>query len=230
MKMIYDFNGNEINVGDRVEKARVYNPEKYCKHGGSSGEVPIGTRGTIQGICSDYVRVVFDSGKDWQVDKDELNRVYCEKDFDFILDSVSNKVRVGDIVERINTPHMGVKIGDRFKVSCINQTLGLVRDENGTGHDNCNIKLSVANTIVKGEVVPNTTCRMEGTKMEIKDMKKQNITEAKKQFDVEKNNAEIEDAKRALRLATDKINEIDRQIKTYEESKKPYLEILGYFK
>jgi hypothetical protein len=229
--MVNDFNGNEIKVGDRVEKARVYSPEKYCRHGGSSGEVPIGTRGTIRGICSDYVRVVFDSGKDWQVDKDEINRVYCEKDFDFTLDSVGNKVRVGDIVERINNSHMGVKIGDRFKVMCINKSFGLVRDENETGHDSLNIKLVVANTIVKGDIVaPNTTCRTEGNKMEIKDMKKQNINEAKKQFDVEKNNAEVEDAKRALRLATDKINEIDRQIKTYEESKKPYLEILGYFK
>lgn len=67
-------------------------------------------------------------------------------------------------------------------------------------------------------------------KMELKDVKQTNLVEAKKQFDLAKANEEVEFAKQQLRVATDKINEYDRQIKQLEEMKKPYLETLAKFK
>ena len=66
--------------------------------------------------------------------------------------------------------------------------------------------------------------------MEMDKIKKTNLAEAKKQFNEERKNAEIEYAKRQLRMATDEVNSIDRQIKELEDKKKPYLEILEKFK
>jgi len=69
----------------------------------------------------------------------------------------------------------------------------------------------------------------EENKMELKDLKKENLDEAKKQYKEEKKNAEIEFAKIELRNATDNINSLDRQIKSLEEQKKPYLEKIKTF-
>jgi len=68
-----------------------------------------------------------------------------------------------------------------------------------------------------------------GEKMELKELKKENIKEAEKQYKEEKKNAEIEFAKNELRNATDNINSLDRQIKSLEEQKKPYLEKIKMF-
>ena len=70
---------------------------------------------------------------------------------------------------------------------------------------------------------------MEENKMELKELKKENIKEAEKQFKEDKKNAEIEFAKTELRNATDQINNLDRQIKSLEEQKKPYLEKIKIF-
>jgi hypothetical protein len=70
---------------------------------------------------------------------------------------------------------------------------------------------------------------MEENKMELKELKKENIKEAEKQFKEDKKNAEIEFAKTELRSATDNINELDRQIKALEERKKPYLDKIKMF-
>jgi len=232
--MTKDFNGNELRVGDRVEKAREYKPPMYCKFGGGATEVPIGSRGTIEILDPDNITlwVRFDNKKYWHIDRDELNRVYTEQDFNFVLDSVGNKVRAGDIVERLNNTHGNKHPGDRFKVINIKSCGSPFLDENNFSHDTPNIKLVVANTIVKEQVVekPLSVIKTEGNKMELKDMKKENIKEAKKKFQEETTNAEIEDAKYKLRNATDSILAIDRQIKVLEDSKKPYLEILEHFK
>jgi len=235
-----DFNGNELRVGDRVEKAREYKPYFYCRFGGGATEVPIGSRGTIEKIYADETLWVrFDNKKCWQIDRDELNRVYTEQDFkkdlDYVLDSVGNKIRAGDMVERINSHHGRYGRGDIFKVKLLNphDSCPIIDDENYS-HEIANIRLVVKNTIVKGDVVPNNVCKYinltEGTKMELKDMKKDNIKEAKKKFQEETTNAEIEEAKSKLRYATDSILAIDRDIKRLEDSKKPHLEILEHFK
>lgn len=70
---------------------------------------------------------------------------------------------------------------------------------------------------------------MGETKMELKEIKKSNLIEAAKQFNEEKKNAEIEYAKQKYREAVDKINEIERQIKQLEESKKQYTETTKIF-
>jgi 3-methyladenine DNA glycosylase/8-oxoguanine DNA glycosylase len=64
----------------------------------------------------------------------------------------------------------------------------------------------------------------EETTMELKDLKKENLKEAEKQYKEEKKNAEIEFAKTELRNIMDKLNELDRQIKSLEEQKKQYLD------
>ena len=66
--------------------------------------------------------------------------------------------------------------------------------------------------------------------MEIKDIKIKNLKEAKAQFEKEQANAEIEYAKKELRTATDKVDELDRYIKQYQEDKKPHLETIAKFK
>ena len=67
-------------------------------------------------------------------------------------------------------------------------------------------------------------------KMEIKDMNKKNLVEAKKQFEEEKTNAEIVEAKRMLRDATDSIDSLNRQIKDLEDAKKQHADIVKNFK
>ncbi len=74
-----------------------------------------------------------------------------------------------------------------------------------------------------------STKQNEATNMELKNVKKNNLKEAKKQFDAEKANEEIAFAKQELLRATNEIDRLDREIKQREESKKPYLEILEKF-
>ena len=70
----------------------------------------------------------------------------------------------------------------------------------------------------------------EEKKMKLEDMKAKNIKKAQKQFNEEKANEEVNEAKHQLRNATDEINRLDREIRAREEAKKPYLEILAKFK
>jgi len=71
---------------------------------------------------------------------------------------------------------------------------------------------------------------MEGTKMELKDMKEENLKEAKDQVEKDKNNAEVEYAKEEYRRLTDKLDAIDRNIKSLQEDKKEVEELLKPFK
>lgn len=67
-------------------------------------------------------------------------------------------------------------------------------------------------------------------KMELKELDKKNLKEAKKQFEEERANAEIEYAKEQLRKATDKSNEYAREIKRLKELKKEQDEIIAQVK
>jgi hypothetical protein len=67
-------------------------------------------------------------------------------------------------------------------------------------------------------------------KMELKNIKTTNLKEAKRQYEEEKKNAEIEYAKQQLQQAQDRIDDYDRIIKETKERKKPYEEILKAFK
>jgi len=66
--------------------------------------------------------------------------------------------------------------------------------------------------------------------MELKTIKKANMAEAKKQFEADKANEEIRFAKSEITRATNEIDRLDREIKSRELLKKPYLEILENFK
>ena len=56
-----------------VVKARRYSADRYCKHGGTPSEVPIGTRGTvIDSIFDTSIRVMFDTKMEWDVCQSEL--------------------------------------------------------------------------------------------------------------------------------------------------------------
>ncbi len=62
--------------GDGVVKARPYNNNEYCKCGGDEDEVPIGTLGKVTRIDIDNdIHVDFENGKDWSLDKSELDFV-----------------------------------------------------------------------------------------------------------------------------------------------------------
>ena len=71
---------------------------------------------------------------------------------------------------------------------------------------------------------------MEDKKMDMTNFKTENLEAAQKQYEEEQKNEEIKFAKQQLADATDNINRIDRQIKTLEEQKVPYLETLEMFK
>lgn len=65
---------------------------------------------------------------------------------------------------------------------------------------------------------------------ELKASKKENIAEAMKQFKDENAKAEIEFAKKQLRIASDEVDYFDREIAKLQEKKKPYVEMLKQFK
>lgn len=70
----------------------------------------------------------------------------------------------------------------------------------------------------------------EDPKMELKDIKKTNLAEAKKQFDKEQANDEVVQAKIQLSQAIDNIDRIDREIKRLTEAKQPHLDVIKQFK
>jgi len=61
--------------GDRVIKARSFSPIRYCRHGGHSYEVPIGTKGVIdkEVESNESIQVRFDNRVVWSVDSHELD-------------------------------------------------------------------------------------------------------------------------------------------------------------
>lgn len=68
----------KFKEGDIVFKARPYSENKYCKHGGSSIDVPIGTKGVIKQLDKDNNEdciIDFDNGKQWHVSFSEINLV-----------------------------------------------------------------------------------------------------------------------------------------------------------
>jgi len=67
----------------------------------------------------------------------------------------------------------------------------------------------------------------EETKMELKEIKPKNAKEALKQYNEEKSNAEIEFAKKELRMLNDNIDSCDRRIKFIEKEKKGYTDKLA---
>jgi len=73
------------------------------------------------------------------------------------------------------------------------------------------------------------TVKTEETKMRLKNVKKTNLAEAKKQHDLERKNEEVEYAKKELRAMTDLINEIDRKILSLQEDKEKLLKNIGLF-
>ena len=65
----------KFEKGDRVVKARPFEPHKYCKWGGSSQDVSIGTKGTITSLDrkKEDANVSFDNGVNWNVSQSELD-------------------------------------------------------------------------------------------------------------------------------------------------------------
>ena len=64
-----------MKEGDRIYKARPYNDEDYCRHGGDEYDVPIGTQGKIieaDPHNKETVRVAFDNGVNWSVNIIEI--------------------------------------------------------------------------------------------------------------------------------------------------------------
>jgi hypothetical protein len=176
---------------------------------------------------------------------------YCLKDFEEV--SITNELifKKGDRVEfNIDSSGNGrIVTGEIFSFD--GEVGTIKRDDNVTGVGDLipgygrgwrfgkrsdgtytyKVKL-IPQILNQYEEVNNITSNkiMEGENMNINEIKKENLDEAQKQFNIEKKNAEIEYAKQQLRIATDRVDELDRQIKNIEEQKKPYLEILEKFK
>lgn len=63
--------------GDRVVKFAPYTRLEYCRFGGTSYNVPIGTPGTVRSASSDHTKqatVQFDNGVCWSVDYSEITK------------------------------------------------------------------------------------------------------------------------------------------------------------
>ena len=85
-------------------------------------------------------------------------------------------------------------------------------------------KATLTHGEVKQEVKPN-----EVQEMELKNIKKENLLEAKKQYEAEIEYAEIEYTKEQMRIINDNINNIDRQIKRLNKEKDIFVELLKPF-
>ena len=67
----------EFKVGDEITKARPYSLSNYCRCGGRSDNVPIGTKGVITGV-EEYISVLhidFENGEKWAVDMSEISLI-----------------------------------------------------------------------------------------------------------------------------------------------------------
>lgn len=201
----------QFKCGDRVIKARPYNATKYCRHGGDSSIVPIGTEGIVTNLpsSSDSIYVQFDNGTNWSVDENELD---LSRNMEILKDT---EIQIGDMVEVIN--HRCDQIRNVGKVTDID------------------IKGCIQTNLCPNHHAKDTfrlIKKLEENKMvdiELDKVKTTNLKEAKKQFDSERMNAEVEFAKRKLKEATDQVDYFDRQIKGLEEQKKPYLETIKKF-
>lgn len=71
---------------------------------------------------------------------------------------------------------------------------------------------------------------MKSVIQELTASKPESLKEAKKQYEDEKSKAEVEYAKKQIRLANDELDYLDREIKKLMDKKKPYLEVLKAFK
>jgi len=85
----------------------------------------------------------------------------------------------------------------------------------------------------KTEISPDTILNINKqgeNKMELKNIRKTNLRQAKAKYDEERTNEEVTTALNQLRAAQDTIDTIDRQIKALGEDKKPHQEIIDMFK
>jgi hypothetical protein len=82
----------EFKSGDKVIKAKRYNADKYCRWGGESEDVPIGTKGIVRCLSTSVGGVIvdFENGKDWTLDSCEL-----------VLDNGKNKFKEVPIVKHL---------------------------------------------------------------------------------------------------------------------------------
>ena len=74
-----------------------------------------------------------------------------------------------------------------------------------------------------------STLNKEEKKMKLENIKKENLKEAKKQYEKERTNAEVEFAKDTLSVAQDCVDNFDRQIRDIEVKKEPYLKTIKAF-
>ena len=149
------------------------------------------------------------------------------------------------------------KVGTIKKIGVLHD-VHVLFDEDIGGHNDCGqyedghcwnfddvsclqkIEEPISHSALKGYCVDSVICdesafvnllkTTEDKKMELEQVKKENIKEAKKQFEQERANAEVLFAKVQLRTATDCINDYDRQIKKLEEEKKLYQDIIKKFR
>ena len=167
---------------------------------------------------------------------------------------MTNRFKVGDYVKITNDQLKGHGVGGenfvgkiaRVEALCENQyqlvvfpeltTIFAVDSELGQAPKQAIEIVSQIHQSITMETYTTTEEEQEEEQMELKNLNKANIKEAKAQFDEENKNDEVEYAKAQLRHATDALDSIDRNIRYFEEqikneeaSKKPYLEVIETF-
>jgi DNA-binding transcriptional regulator GbsR (MarR family) len=143
--------------------------------------------------------------------------------------SIGERVRVKETIKQGNLPDGLYVSMDMQKLAGLTFTIGEIKGNN-------RYALIEATTWTwSGELLQKIDTQkinneLGENKMELKDIKSENLREATLQVKQEKMNEEIEFAKKEYKKAKDELDKIDRTIKQLQEQKNPHLEILAKFK
>ena len=177
--------------------------------------MPSECRGTFPQERVGEVFTISYAGECYCINNNEWGCNFYENELELEDNTNNTKFKKGDEVKRICGDHMGMRKGDIATILSVDYNSLSLKGYRGT------------HSIINFELVKN---KIEVNKMELKEIKKDNLVEAKKQFQEESMNEEVEVAKQSLRNATDNADRIDREIKAKVEEKQPYLDIIKQFK
>lgn len=61
-----------MKIGDKYRKQHWYSKDQYCKYGGDEHDIPIGSIGKVVDIQGDKIKLQFNDGVTWSVDRSEI--------------------------------------------------------------------------------------------------------------------------------------------------------------
>ena len=190
----------------------------YTRTSSSSGTTTTGNTTTFKYTGETYTTTTASSGT--------TTGLYGTYGLKFVLHS-DCPFKVCDQIQDLKTLTL-------FTVMEVNDDIDTVRC---LGESNCLARVMLGNIfVVKIPASEYKNYRLIGkkqdevTKMDINDIDTKNLKEAQKQFDSERANAEVEEAKRFLRTKNDRMDTLKREIKVRTEELKKINDELKVFK